>query len=149
MKRLPLILLTALVLVVAIGVIQTRRTPDDLYVFTGGFGGCPRRPSCVSSVSTDDVHRVAALGYSGDPYLAHGLLREVIQRMGGRIEHERPDYLHAVFVTPTMHYHDDLELLVSPDGHVDVRSISRFGYHDFGSNRARVEELRRSFEATP
>lgn len=149
MKRLLWLMLIALIAITVFGVIQTRREPGHLYARTGTFAGCPSRPSCVSSVASGDVHRVAALGYSGDPYLAHSLLRELIQRMGGRLVHERPDYLHAVFVTPRMRYHDDLELLITPEGRIEVRSVSRFGYHDMGTNRARVEELRRSFEAMP
>jgi len=77
------------------------------------------------------------------------MLREVIERMGGKIEHESAGYLHAVFVVTQLKLRDDLELLVMPEGAIEVRSISRFGTRDFGKNRERVEELRRAFEAVP
>jgi uncharacterized protein (DUF1499 family) len=50
-----------------------------------------------------------------------------------------------VFQTPTMRFHDDVELLVQAGGVIQVRSISRFGYGDHGVNRARVERIREAF----
>lgn len=41
-----------------------------------------------------------------------------------------------------MRLRDDLELLIEPDGQIQVRSISRFGYRRHGVNRARAEALR-------
>ena len=149
MKVLGMLVLIAALMVVGTGVYKTLDTPAHLYAETGRFAGCPERPSCVSSLAADDEHRVAALGYAGDALTALSMLREVVDRMGGRIEHESAGYLHAVFTTPTMRYRDDLELLVLPEGRIEVRSISRFGYRDFGVNRSRVEQLRRSFEAVP
>lgn len=149
MKTLGKLLLLLGVIVIAVGAYKTHTLPGDLYAKTKTFAGCPARPSCVSSVATADGHRVAALAYTGDSATAGSMLREVVERMGGKIEHESPGYLHAVFTTPKMRYRDDLELLVLPEGKIDVRSISRFGYRDFGVNRDRVEQLRRAFEAVP
>lgn len=149
MKRLGAVLAAIAALVILIGVAQTLREPAGLYASTKLFAGCPARPNCVSSVADDDVHRVAALGYTGDPARAVVMLRELLERQGGKIDHEAPDYLHAVFVSPKLRLRDDLELLVLPEGRIEVRSVSRFGYEDFGVNRERVEELRRSFEAQP
>ena len=94
------------------------------------------------------MHRIEPLRYEGDLLQAHERLVEAIRAMpGGRIEEERAEYLHVLFTTPKMRFRDDLELLIEPDGQIQVRSISRFGYRDFGVNRARVEELRQRFEA--
>lgn len=128
---------------------KTLLVPHELYAVSGRFAGCSEAPSCVSSVAEDDDHRVPALGYTSDPYFAMLMLEELVTRMGGRIDHESPNYLHAVFESPVMRFRDDLELLVLPNGRVEVRSAARLGYKDFGVNRARVEELRRSFEALP
>jgi len=137
-----------LLAVVILGVVATLRTPRHLHAFTGEFAGCPARPSCVSSRATD-AHRIEPLRYRGSAEAARSQLRAVIESMpGARIEHEAPQYLHAVFVTPKMRFHDDLELLVRPDGIVEVRSLSRFGYRDYGVNRARVERLRELFDAS-
>lgn len=149
MKALLKLLVVSALAVAAYGVYMTVTVPKHLYFTTHSFGGCPERPSCVSSRAEDDQHRVAALGYTGDPNTAYAMLREVVEREGGKIRHEAPDYLHAVFTTPRMKYRDDVELLVLPEGRIDVRSISRFGYDDLGVNRERVEKLRQGFEAIP
>lgn len=149
MKRWGKRMLLVALIVVAVGLYKTHTVPAQLYASTGTFEACPSRPSCVSSRATDDVHRVAALAYTGDPATALSMLREVVERMGGQIAGESPGYLHVVFTTPTMRFRDDLELLVLPEGRIEVRSISRFGYRDFNVNRNRVETLRQAFEAVP
>lgn len=150
MKKTLLVLFVLVAATVAgLGVYRTLTPPAHLYVRTGEFGGCPARPSCVSSLARDDMHRVAALAYTGDSSTALSMLREVVERMGGRIENEKDGYVHAVFTSPKMRYRDDLELLLLPEGRIEVRSISRFGHRDFGVNRARVEQLRKAFEAVP
>lgn len=148
MKTLAKLLLLAALVVTGLGIYRTLTLPDHLYATTGQFSGCPARPSCVSSLAKDDVHRVAALAYTGDPGTALSMLREVIERMGGQIAHESPGYVHAVFTRSPLRLRDDLELLVLPEGTIEVRSISRFGYKDRG-NRQRVEALRQAFEAVP
>ena len=136
------------VLVVAFGFYRTFQVPDDLWVGTQKFPGCPQRPSCVSSIAQDDVHKIEPLRYAGDAASARQKLERVIRQMPlTRIEHATPEYLHAVFQTPTMHFHDDVELLVQAGGVIQVRSISRFGYGDHGVNRARVERIREALTA--
>lgn len=148
MKTLVKLLLLAMLVVIGLGIYYTVSLPDHLYATTGQFSGCPARPSCVSSLAKDDVHRVAALAYTGDAGTALSMLREVIERGGGHIEHESPGYIHAVFTSTQLRLRDDLELLILPKGTIEVRSISRFGYKDLG-NRQRVEALRQAFEAVP
>lgn len=148
MKTLVKLLLLSILGVTGVGIYCTVSQPDHLYATTGQFSGCPARPSCVSSLAKDDVHRVAALAYTGDAGTALSMLREVIERGGGRIEHESPGYIHAVFTSTQLRLRDDLELLILPEGTIEVRSISRFGYKDLG-NRQRVEALRQAFEAVP
>jgi uncharacterized protein (DUF1499 family) len=148
LKKAGLALLVLVGVIAGCGLVMTFMTPRDLYVFTKAFAGCPSRPSCVSSVATDEVHAIAPLRYHGSPDLAWaGLLTAMGAMPGARIAHQGEHYLHLVFQTPVMHYHDDVELLVTPNGVIDVRSISRFGYRDMGVNRKRVEEIRSRFDA--
>lgn len=149
MKRLLLLLLIAIAAAVGWGIYKNSVPPKDLYTQTQRFAGCESWPSCVSSVATEDLHKVPALGYSGDANFAFSLLREVVQRAGGEIVDEQPGYLHAVFTAPRTGLKDDLELLVRPDGRIEVRALSRVPYRDGGANRARVEAIRRAFEAQP
>ena len=135
-------------LAVAWAVYKSLTPPSDRYAVTGTFPTCPDRPSCVSSVDSDAVHAIEALKYCGDAAEVPATLATALQATPGFHTLEGEDnYLHAVFVTPTMRYRDDLELLVRDDGSVDVRSVSRVGYRDFGVNRERVEDLRARFAA--
>jgi uncharacterized protein (DUF1499 family) len=136
-------LLLIVVALVGMALYFTLTTPGHLYVNSGTFEGCPARPSCVSSKSVDPTHAIATLRHRGSSTEVMGALaRHISSLPGARIAHIKPGYLHAVFVSPTMRYHDDLELQVGDRGQIDVRSISRFGYRDFGVNRNRVEALR-------
>src|SRR5215467_4022539 len=56
----------------------------------------------------------------------------------------REAYIEAVARTPIMGFRDDIAVRIRPVGQgarVDVRSASRYGRHDFGSNAARVRAL--------
>jgi len=122
--------------------------PIDLWRTTHQFGACPDKPNCVSSVATDEEHKIEPLRYEGDPAAAKARLSAVIASMpGAQIEFEDDRYIHAMFVTRLMRFRDDVELLVRDGGVIEVRSVSRVGYSDFGVNRSRVEDIRRRFEA--
>ena len=58
---------------------------------------------------------------------------------------ETDDYLHAICRT-RLGFVDDVECRLAGDV-IHVRSASRVGWFDFGANRARVEWLRRAFQA--
>jgi len=148
LKRIGLALLAIAAAILLPGLALTFHEPGDLYASTHEFAGCPSRPSCVSSKAADSAHHIEPLRYNGDAGLARMVLEQVVRAQPrARIDHATPDYLHAVFQTPTMHFHDDVELLIAPGGIIDVRSISRFAYHDHEVNRDRVEALREAFEA--
>jgi uncharacterized protein (DUF1499 family) len=62
-------------------------------------------------------------------------------RRDGRIE--------VVFRTPVMGFRDDVVIRIRPDAdgsRVDLRSTSRYGRHDFGTNAARVLALSEDIE---
>ena len=115
--------------------------------------GCLSRRSpfwtCVSS--RDDArarHRVEPFDASKDPDAAFTRLKRLVAdtpRM--RITTATDDYLHAECRT-RIGFVDDLEFLLCRRRRViQVRSASRYGIHDMGMNRRRVESLRRRFES--
>jgi uncharacterized protein (DUF1499 family) len=56
----------------------------------------------------------------------------------------RDAVIEAVARTPIMGFRDDVVIRVSPLGQgsrVDMRSASRFGYHDFGANASRIRSF--------
>lgn len=125
-----------------LAVVATLRTPGHLWIHAGTFGGCPARPSCVSSRAEDEAHRIAPLIAEGSAEATRSRLEALMFADPQlRIAHSTPRYLHAVIVS-RWGLRDDLELLIGDDGVIEVRSLSRFGFDDQGVNRARVEALR-------
>lgn len=147
MRRFAAILIVLVGGLLILAVHRSLSMPGHLMRVTGQFAACPPRPSCVSSLAADAEQAIAPLRYEGDAAIAQQRLVRALRAMpGSRIEFESPGYLHVVFQTPTLRFRDDLELLVQPEGRIEVRSVSRFGYRDLGVNRARVEQLRTRFE---
>ncbi|HYW04659.1 MAG TPA: DUF1499 domain-containing protein [Gammaproteobacteria bacterium] len=112
---------------------------------------CPDSPNCVSSQAEDRLHRVAPLSFTGDPDAAMDALRRVLEALP-RVEvvASGPESLRAVFTTRLLRFRDDLEFALDRDaGVIHVRSASRVGYSDLGTNRRRVERLRRLFARQP
>ena len=53
------------------------------------------------------------------------------------------NFLQAIVKTPVMRFRDDIQLLFLPDEQlIQVRSSSRLGLSDMGTNARRVETLR-------
>jgi uncharacterized protein (DUF1499 family) len=106
---------------------------------------CPNSPNCVSSDAPQGSHHVSPLPLpKGDaPALSH--IRATIEKTPRtRVITARDDYLHAEFETLVFRFVDDLEVHVRPGQKVvAVRSASRVGHWDLGTNRRRVERLRR------
>lgn len=60
-----------------------------------------------------------------------------------RIMTATSEYIHAECRSAVFGFIDDLELQLLPGpGLIEVRSLARLGYYDFGVNRQRVEQLR-------
>ena len=115
----------------------------------GRLAACPSSPNCVCSQNADAAHAIAPLAFRGSAAAAMRALQQVLASQPRvRVITETPNYLHAEFRTPLCRFVDDVEFLVVESEHViHVRSASRVGYSDLGTNRRRVEALRREFAA--
>lgn len=92
------------------------------------------------------AQRIEPLRFEGSPEAARtDLLRVVGEMRGARIVSAEPDYLHFEFTTLIMRFVDDLEFSIARNGVIHVRSASRVGHSDFGTNRKRVEAVRETF----
>lgn len=120
--------------------------PDDLGVRAGRLAPCPSSPNCVSTQASDSAHRTEPFVLALPPEQAWSQVREAVETLEGAVVVvQTDDYLHAECTTPLMRYVDDLELLLLPDEmRIAVRSASRVGWSDIGTNRERVWELRRA-----
>jgi uncharacterized protein (DUF1499 family) len=144
LRRIAVPVIGLLVLIAAYGLYATLTPPATLAGPDGELARCPSRPSCVFSGADEAPHAIKPLQVDADPETAWQQLTMAVLEMPGLYRMSaKGDYMHAVFVTPTMRFRDDLELQLRDDGEIAVRSASRFGYRDFGVNRERVEELRR------
>jgi uncharacterized protein (DUF1499 family) len=87
---------------------------------------------------------IAPLAMAGDGTATLRRLHDTVAAMpGARIVVFDGDYLRAEFTTPVMKFTDDAEFwLDRAAGVVQVRSASRLGQRDFGTNRKRVEAIR-------
>ena len=87
---------------------------------------------------------------------AYDAARAVITKRRWQVINERPPqpgrrdgYIEAVARTPIMGFRDDVAVRIRAVGQgarVDVRSASRYGRHDFGTNAARVRGLMNDIE---
>ncbi len=87
---------------------------------------------------------IAPLRCEGDPVSAMVRLVKVLGTLpGATIVEARPDYLYAQFTTRWLRFVDDVEFMAAPDeGVIHLRSASRVGREDLGTNRRRIEAIR-------
>jgi uncharacterized protein (DUF1499 family) len=110
---------------------------------------CPNAPHCVSSLAEPESARhVPPLVFTGTAAEAHDRLLEVLGKSpNAAIESDTPTAIHATFRS-LLGFVDDVYFELQADqGRIDVKSVSRLGYYDFGVNRRRVEDLRARFDS--
>jgi uncharacterized protein (DUF1499 family) len=101
--------------------------------------------------------KVEPLIVSAPPQLAYDATMTVLTKLKWRVVDARSPLagrregrIEAVARTPILGFRDDvvLRLRTDPDGtRIDIRSTSRYGRHDFGTNAARVISLSELIDA--
>jgi len=126
------------------------KRPADLGVRDGRLRAVPATPNAVSSQAQDSQHAVAPISYRGTRGDALSVLVRVMTGLpGARIIRKTGDYLHAECETPLLGFVDDVEFyLPASERIIHVRSASRLGLHDLGTNRRRVEDIRARLAAS-
>ena len=117
---------------------------DRLGLQNGHLRSCPNSPNCVSSRANDSEHQVSALQLQMTPEQSWEQVKTTIKALPRtRIITATSEYIHAECRSAVFGFIDDLELhLLQEQGQIEVRSLARLGYYDFGVNRERVEQLR-------
>ena len=125
--------------------------PDNLGVRDGRLKPPSKTPNSVSSQAglwpdhpQQAYASIAPLALRGDGAATLARIRTVVQSMPGAVVvSSGDDYLYAQFTTRLMKYTDDVEFWFdAATGVVQVRSASRIGEGDLGTNRKRIEALR-------
>jgi len=134
--------------VIALAVLSALASkPKNLGANNGRLAPCPGSPNCVSTQSADSQHAIDAIVYDGTPEDAMRKLKAVIAvipRM--EIIAETESYLHAEATSLIFRFRDDVEFVIDRQAKViHFRSASRVGHSDLGTNRVRMEEIRKGF----
>ncbi len=123
--------------------VQSRSMSVVLGHDSGQLKPCPASPNCVlSQVEPEDSHFIEPIA---DPSGAKwAQLTDFLDGLGNTERQLAEDnYLHYTFRTPLMGFVDDVEFYHdSEQGIIHVRSASRVGYSDGGTNKKRVEMIR-------
>ncbi|MCC5630035.1 DUF1499 domain-containing protein [Nostoc sphaeroides] len=120
------------------------KRPNNLGISNGKLAPCPNSPNCVSSQSTDAVHKIAPLTFTSTTEEAISNLKQIIESLPRtKIITESQDYLYAEFKSALLGFVDDVEFYLDRNANViQVRSASRLGQSDLGVNRQRIETIR-------
>ena len=100
---------------------------------------------------------IEPLSLNASPKTAYDAAMAIILRRKWRVVVDRPPsaarrdgQIEAVARTPIMGFRDDVAVRVRPEAdgaRIDVRSASRYGRHDFGTNASRIRALLEEVEA--
>jgi uncharacterized protein (DUF1499 family) len=109
---------------------------------------CGRLPNCVNSQSGRGVHAIEPLEASAGQW--QQLKAWIARQENWEVTVDDDRFLQAVVKTPLMRFRDDVQLLYFPDAQlIQVRSSSRLGISDMGTNAKRVESLRAQLARQP
>lgn len=98
---------------------------------------CPKKPNCVSSFESND-HYITPLKTN----LSFTEVKKKLKKQSGfKLISTTKNYMHFTYTSSVFSFVDDIELLFIDDL-IHIRSASRVGYSDLGSNKKRVEKIR-------
>jgi uncharacterized protein (DUF1499 family) len=102
---------------------------------------CGWLPNCVNTQSGKGVQSAAPL--AADESRWQALKKWLGQQADWQIVSEEDNFMQLTVTTPTVGFTDDVQLLFIPSRQlIQVRSSSRLGLSDMGTNGRRVEALR-------
>lgn len=120
---------------------------DKLGVTNGKFAAIPETPNAVSSQTDIESKYVSPLPMTGSVQQTKNKILQCLREMkNNTVMTQKDNYIHAVFITPIMQYHDDVEFYIdTATQNVQFRSASRVGKSDLGANRARYDIFKKLY----
>lgn len=124
--------------------------PDLGLVADNKLHPCPSSPNCVSSDDSGGSHGIAPLAVRASPETAwRTLISHIEAEPGYTITDHDTGYLRAEARTRVLRFVDDVEFhLRGTERQIAMRSASRVGYSDLGTNRRRLESVREALAGT-
>jgi uncharacterized protein (DUF1499 family) len=102
---------------------------------------CGWLPNCVNSQSGRGAQASEPISANAEQWQI--LKAWIAQQEDWEITLDDGNFMQAIVKTPLMKFRDDVQLLLLPDDQlIQVRSSSRLGFSDMGTNARRVETLR-------
>ena len=102
---------------------------------------CGWLPNCVNSQSGRGAQASQPIRANAEQW--QQLKAWIAQQEDWEITVDDGNFMQAIVNTPMMKFRDDVQLLFLPDDQlIQVRSSSRLGFSDMGTNARRVETLR-------
>ena len=102
---------------------------------------CGWLPNCVNSQSGRGAQASEPIRANAEQW--QQLKAWIAQQEDWEITVDDGNFIQAIVKTPIMRFRDDIQLLFLPDDQlIQVRSSSRLGLSDMGTNARRVETLR-------
>lgn len=143
MTLLGSLLITLIVLKIIHIIYQNQRLPS-LGLQNGTLKALSQKPNGVSSqLNETDPKYVSPWAFKESSEATMKAIKTACHDFGQtEIKTQEDQYLHVVFSTPLMKFHDDVEFFLNTETQqVHYRSQSRAGYSDLGVNRKRYESL--------
>ena len=116
----------------------------------GKFFPCPKKHICVSTQANenDEKHYINPILYEESKKEAMDkIIKAVNSKKRTKILEQTDEYLHFLFVTGTLKFKDDVEFYFDDlNKKIHFRSQSRIGGYDWGTNRRRMESIRKLYE---
>ena len=114
----------------------------------GRFKECPPTPNCVSSETQSKARFIERFKPGDRAKESWDLLTGILEKTSNcQVVFQDSTYIRAEFTTRLLRFVDDVEFrLESETSEIAVRSASRVGYSDLGTNRRRLERIRREIE---
>jgi len=130
-----------LALLLALGAIGGCSSTPDKPAGKAALAPCGWLPNCVNSASGHGLQAVDPI--KADDAQWQQIKTWIALQPDWEIVIDDGDFMQAVAKTPLMRFRDDVQLQFDPDiGLIQVRSSSRLGISDLGTNYRRVEALR-------
>lgn len=136
--RVPACAVSALIMVVALNACTSAPSQP---LATGPLPECGWLPNCVNTQSGQGGQAAQPLAASEGQWQA--LKTWLGQQPDWQIVSDAGNFMQLTATTPTVGFTDDVQLLFMPSLQlIQVRSSSRLGISDLGTNKKRVEALR-------